>query len=255
MQSCTGTCPRTPVDFEQREGRVHRYMGHAVRKNVAAAHWGDVLTSPEAPWDAAFEAALTASVASGSGQFSPWWVYDGDARIHRRIASFTLSREHGRYERLLDALTLYRLTLGQPRQEDMLRLMKQNGVDAGEHGEGGEYRSAGAADCRRGRGGDLAGWPRACSATGTESTARRAVGVPRRQDRAGRSARGKRSIGRSRKNSGALLESASGSRRHGTPIRSERSHSRRSTANWCQEHRTRPSMPSFGGRVRARSRR
>ncbi len=30
--------PGNPVDFEQREGRVHRYMGHAVRKNVAAAH-------------------------------------------------------------------------------------------------------------------------------------------------------------------------------------------------------------------------
>ena len=27
--------PRNPVDLEQREGRVHRYKGHAVRKNVA----------------------------------------------------------------------------------------------------------------------------------------------------------------------------------------------------------------------------
>ena len=28
--------PANPVDLEQREGRVHRYKGHAVRKNVAA---------------------------------------------------------------------------------------------------------------------------------------------------------------------------------------------------------------------------
>jgi hypothetical protein len=27
--------PSNPVDMEQREGRVHRYKGHAVRKNVA----------------------------------------------------------------------------------------------------------------------------------------------------------------------------------------------------------------------------
>src|SRR5699024_86330 len=27
--------PANPVDLEQREGRVHRYKGHAVRKNVA----------------------------------------------------------------------------------------------------------------------------------------------------------------------------------------------------------------------------
>lgn len=121
--------PSNPVDFEQREGRVHRYMGHAVRKNVAARHWADVLSASEPAWDAAFTAAHASSLSSELGQFAPWWVYNGDARIHRRIASFTLSRDHERYEKLLDALTLYRLTLGQPRQEDMLRLMRLNGVD------------------------------------------------------------------------------------------------------------------------------
>ena len=30
--------PSNPVDLEQREGRVHRYKGHAVRKNVAAEY-------------------------------------------------------------------------------------------------------------------------------------------------------------------------------------------------------------------------
>ncbi|MFF7291052.1 DEAD/DEAH box helicase [Microbacterium sp. NPDC008134] len=119
--------PSNPVDFEQREGRVHRYMGHAVRKNVAARHWSDALASTEPAWDAVFRAAAHTSGESGLGQFAPWWVYDGDSRIHRRVGSFTLSRDHDRYERLLDALTLYRLTLGQPRQEDMLRLMRQHG--------------------------------------------------------------------------------------------------------------------------------
>ena len=123
--------PSNPVDFEQREGRVHRFMGHAVRKNVAARHWDDVLSSPGGAWEAAFSAAHSSSESKQLGQFAPWWVYEGDARIHRRIASFTLSRDHERYERLLDALTLYRLTLGQPRQEDMIRLMKQNGVERG----------------------------------------------------------------------------------------------------------------------------
>src|SRR5690606_8356087 len=109
---------------------VHRYMGHAVRKNVAAKHWDEVLSSDGAPWDAAFEAALASEETQRLGEFAPWWVYgEGPdaARIHRRIAAFTLSRDHGKYERLLDALTLYRLTLGQPRQEDMIRLMRQNG--------------------------------------------------------------------------------------------------------------------------------
>lgn len=29
--------PSNPVDMEQREGRVHRYKGYAVRKNLATA--------------------------------------------------------------------------------------------------------------------------------------------------------------------------------------------------------------------------
>ena len=39
-----GYLPGNPVDLEQREGRIHRYKGHAVRRNVAASHafaaWG-----------------------------------------------------------------------------------------------------------------------------------------------------------------------------------------------------------------------
>ena len=30
--------PSNPVDLEQREGRVHRYKGHAVRRNVSKAY-------------------------------------------------------------------------------------------------------------------------------------------------------------------------------------------------------------------------
>jgi hypothetical protein len=35
--------PSNPVDLEQREGRIHRYKGHAVRKNVAAAFASEAL--------------------------------------------------------------------------------------------------------------------------------------------------------------------------------------------------------------------
>ena len=33
--------PGNPVDLEQRDGRVHRYEGHAVRRNVAARYGED----------------------------------------------------------------------------------------------------------------------------------------------------------------------------------------------------------------------
>ena len=122
--------PSNPVDFEQREGRVNRFAGHAVRKNVAERHWVDVLASSDArAWRAAFEAAE--HMENGLGEFSPWWVYPGSARIHRVIAAFPMSQDIAKYRRLTTALTLYRLTLGQPRQEDMVDLLESRGVGTG----------------------------------------------------------------------------------------------------------------------------
>ena len=120
--------PTNPVDFEQREGRVNRFAGHAVRKNIAAAHRADVMHSNDPnPWKAAFDAA--GSTHPELGEFSPFWIYPGDAKIERQLVSFPLSRDLAKIDKLKEALTLYRLTLGQPRQEDMLEILKRRGVD------------------------------------------------------------------------------------------------------------------------------
>ncbi|WP_395245526.1 helicase-related protein [Agromyces sp. MMS24-K17] len=116
--------PSNPVDFEQREGRVNRFAGHAVRKNVADAHWRDVLSSDNpSPWALAFEAAEGAQ--PDLGEFAPWWIYRGPARIERSLVAFPLSRDRAKYERLRADLALYRLTLGQPRQEDMVEILRR----------------------------------------------------------------------------------------------------------------------------------
>ena len=48
--------PSNPVDLEQREGRIHRYKGHAVRKNIAAAFAADALRDGDSDaWETAFE--------------------------------------------------------------------------------------------------------------------------------------------------------------------------------------------------------
>ena len=51
--------PGNPVDLEQREGRVHRYKGHAVRKNVAAVYGLAAAIDADSPdpWSAVFRAA------------------------------------------------------------------------------------------------------------------------------------------------------------------------------------------------------
>ncbi|NLS10236.1 DEAD/DEAH box helicase [Nesterenkonia sp. MY13] len=121
--------PSNPVDFEQREGRVNRYGGHAVRKNVARAHWNDVLDSTDAcAWRAAFSAAE--KVETEEGEFSPWWVYRGESQIQRVLVQYPMSRDIERFEQLRSALTRYRLTLGQPRQEDMVEMLLRQNIDA-----------------------------------------------------------------------------------------------------------------------------
>ena len=53
----------------------------------------------------------------------PYWVCDGDAKIERYVYPYALSLDGPRYEQLKRDLALYRLAFGQPRQEDLLKLL------------------------------------------------------------------------------------------------------------------------------------
>lgn len=121
--------PSNPVDFEQREGRVDRYRGHAVRKNVAAKHGNTALTHGRGnPWGRLY--ALATDHQDELGDFSPGWVYPGPNQIERHVAPFAFSTDLDRYDRMKRDVALYRLTFGQPRQEDMLEVLRRRGVDA-----------------------------------------------------------------------------------------------------------------------------
>jgi hypothetical protein len=119
--------PANPADFEQREGRVHRFKGHAVRKNVGAAHREEALRSPDAdPWTAAFAAAEQRRQPDMNDLW-PWWTYPGNSKIERWIPSFPLSKDQQRELRLKGQRALYRLAFGQPRQEDLVTILDQQG--------------------------------------------------------------------------------------------------------------------------------
>ncbi|MBT2519793.1 helicase C-terminal domain-containing protein [Arthrobacter sp. ISL-28] len=120
--------PGNPVDFEQREGRVHRYLGHVVRKNVAAAHGAAVLKPGVTdPWDTLFSVAaseIAARPEDSSTEFAPHWIHPGKHKIERRLLDHPLSRDVPRTRHMLSGLAKYRLTLGQARQDDLLGLIK-----------------------------------------------------------------------------------------------------------------------------------
>ncbi|WP_062948328.1 hypothetical protein [Brachybacterium sp. sponge] len=114
------------MDLEQREGRVHRYKGHAIRRNIS--HWHGRAALAEGyddPWAAMFDAAVKAE-PEGSDGLSPFWLYDGPAKIERYVPAMPLSRESRQYLRLQRTLGAYRSVMGQPRQDDLIKLMGED---------------------------------------------------------------------------------------------------------------------------------
>jgi len=135
--------PSNPVDFEQREGRVTRYKGHAIRKNVAERFRSQALQeNANDLWARIFEIAkLNRDIDSGddSGDLYPYWIFPGPHNTERHILEFHLSRDGQQWEKLRESLVLYKLAYGQPRQEDMVELLLRRGVIAARDAVG-QYR-------------------------------------------------------------------------------------------------------------------
>lgn len=121
--------PANPVDLEQREGRIHRYKGHAVRKNLVERYGHRYFQGLQGdPWAALF---ARASQRRGPGELElvPYWVLSGSACIERHVPSLPLSRDRERLEALRRSLTMYRMVFGQNRQEDLLAYLMANLTD------------------------------------------------------------------------------------------------------------------------------
>ena len=112
--------PGNPVDLEQREGRVNRYKGHAIRRNVAKAAERSFHANGD-PWECMFD-AVQASRSVGVSDLVPYWIYEipGGAKVERRVFSLPFSKDESRLRRLKAGLALYRMVFGQPRQDDLL---------------------------------------------------------------------------------------------------------------------------------------
>ena len=120
--------PSNPVDLEQREGRVHRYKGHAVRKNLARVYGQPSLEgrpteqiAPD-PWEALF-ASGQRDRSEGESDLVPFWIFvppRGGDRIERYVPALPLSRDRERLGALRRSLAVYRMLIGHARQEELL---------------------------------------------------------------------------------------------------------------------------------------
>ena len=117
-----------PQDMEQREGRIDRYKSLFVRRNVAKFH-------PETyTWNEIFDLARTEAKDKGFCELVPYWSIPQDMLksiaetdreyIESIVPLYPLSMDYDRYRHMKSVLRLYRLTMGQPRQEELLEFFK-----------------------------------------------------------------------------------------------------------------------------------
>lgn len=118
--------PSNPVDLEQREGRVNRFQCLAVRQNVAQQY------SDAMDWDAMFKQAAVEQKGRHPDLVPYWCLPNGDdnaVRIERIVPLYPFSQDRLRYDRIIKILSLYRLTLGQPRQEELITVLNREMAD------------------------------------------------------------------------------------------------------------------------------
>ena len=118
--------PSNPQNMEQREGRINRYKCLSVRRNIAK------LYSETYKWNDMFCKAST-ELKGNNPEMVPFWYlplndehFKGieTEKIERIVPMYPMSEDESRYDRLIKVLSLYRLTMGQPRQEELLQMLE-----------------------------------------------------------------------------------------------------------------------------------
>ena len=123
--------PSNQIDLEQREGRINRYMCHAIRQNLAESQYG-AFPFIESVWPEIVRRA-SAALKGEHSDLVPFWYLPDDfpftRRIERIVPMYPFSQDECRYDRLLEVLSIYRLTLGQPKQEELYEAIKKEHWD------------------------------------------------------------------------------------------------------------------------------
>jgi len=124
--------PSNPIDFEQREGRIHRYQGLVIRLNLADKYKNkiEIKENTKNVWK---EIITLASEEKVTAKFPcdivPFWHSEAinDIKIERFVPLYPFSRDIEKYINTIKILTYYRLTFGQPRQQELVEALQGNG--------------------------------------------------------------------------------------------------------------------------------
>ncbi|MGM0497606.1 MAG: DEAD/DEAH box helicase [Bacteroidota bacterium] len=130
--------PHNPIDLEQREGRINRYKSHVIRLNRAKGFMPDYSTDNSLNiWSKVFEDHESMEEANNKSycDLVPYWHLNCENeesyKIERTVPIYAFSRDEEKYHIILKVLSLYRMTFGQPNQEQIMNsfLKDTEGID------------------------------------------------------------------------------------------------------------------------------
>lgn len=119
--------PSNPIDIEQREGRINRYKCLAIRQDIAG-RFGERIFENDV-WQELFSMAAKEIRTASQSELVPYWCLGKNqtVKIERIIPMYPVSRDELNYQRLIKVLSLYRLTMGQARQEELVDYILESG--------------------------------------------------------------------------------------------------------------------------------
>ena len=109
--------PSNPIDLEQREGRIYRFKCLAIRQNLKYDLSLRKIKYNKDIWKEMFDKL---EEINKSALNTYWSSNVNKVKVERIIPSYPLSRDESSYIRLMKILNNYRITMGQPKQEELL---------------------------------------------------------------------------------------------------------------------------------------
>lgn len=115
--------PTNPIDIEQREGRIKRYKGLNIRRALAQKYRVELkqFSGKISAWQELFEIAERQK-PKNTCDLVPFWVLPEmpESKIQAIIPIYQYSKDDEKLKYIKKVLGNYRLTFGQPRQEELL---------------------------------------------------------------------------------------------------------------------------------------
>ncbi len=119
--------PANPVDFEQREGRINRFKNLAIRQNLAVKYRDKLDGADSATvWNHLYQLAIDIEKGNKSDLVPFWHVEPQNIFIERQVPTIPYSKEVKKLKNLLKTISVYRIALGQPRQEELVNHLIEN---------------------------------------------------------------------------------------------------------------------------------